>query len=60
MPMFLGYALKMDFKLMIPIKLLLEALKGMLEYAHHHEGWQDDHPEYMEKSRSAIAKAEGN
>lgn len=36
---------------------LRPALEGMVHYATHNEGWQDDHPEYLEAARAALGGA---
>lgn len=38
-------------------KELVKALEGLLEYCHHHEGWQDDHPERITAAEIALKKA---
>lgn len=36
---------------------LLAALEGLKFYLDHHEGWQDDHPEFPLAAEAAIKKA---
>ena len=36
---------------------LKAALAGMVHYAMHNEGWQDDHPEYLEAARKELGDA---